>query len=298
MMSDRVRLAIAAAVAGALALTPVVLGAMRSRSAAGGGDARPPAEEHVHFVAFSPGSGERMYIGTHGGLSVVSLGGGGREGAEVRSLEGRDVMNIAFDLGRPGRVVVGGHDLLSASDDGGRTWRPLRAGLPGYDIHGLTGTARPGRLVAYVVGQGVFRSEDGGSTWERLGDGPPSERVISLMADPRDEDLLYAGDLAAGVFRSEDGGRTWVEAAEGLADRSVMALAVAPGDPATVYAATAGGVFRSDDGGRRWQAGAGLPPGPAYAVAAHPARPGEVYALAAGGWYVSRDGGRSWSPVR
>lgn len=162
-MSGRSRLAIAAA-SGALVLTLVVLGAMKYRSGAGGREAPPSAGEHVHFVTFSPGSGERMYVGTHSGLSVVSLGGG----EEFRRVAGRDVMNMAFDPGRPGRVVVGGHDLLSASDDGGRSW----------------------------------------------------------------------------------------------------------------------------------QAGAGLPPGPAYAVAAHPARPGEAYALAAGGWYVTRDGGGNWSPVR
>ena len=125
-MSDRVRVAIAAAVAGALVLAPVVLGAMRHRSGAGGGGAQPPAEEHVHFVAFSPGSGERMHIGTHGGLSVVTLGGGGREGEEVRSLEGRDVMNIAFDPARPGEVYALAAGGWYVSRDGGGNWAPVR----------------------------------------------------------------------------------------------------------------------------------------------------------------------------
>lgn len=305
--SDRLRTAAAIGVALVVALTPVVIGAVRSRSAPSARDpgrtsAGPPAggEDHVHFIAFAPGSGDKIYVGTHTGLHLITLRRDAEKGRTIDTLglRGQDVMNVALDPGRPDWILVGGHNVLSESRDGGRTWRTAGGGLPAYDLHGLTGTARSGRVVAYVVGNGIYASDDGGRRWEKLGDGPASGRLMTLAADPGDENLLYAGDLSAGVFRSEDGGRTWTPASEGLADRSVMALAVAPGASPALLAATGGGVFLSGDGGRHWQPGSGLPAEPVFAVAVNPARTEQVFAFASSGWYVSTDGGKAWTALR
>lgn len=306
--SDRLRTAAVIGVSLVVALTPVVIGAVKSRSAGSAGDAGrtsagPPAagEDHVHFVAFAPGSGEKLYVGTHTGLHLITLRRDAEKGRTIDTLglRGQDVMGVALDPARPEWILVGGHNVLSESRDGGKTWRTAGGGLPAHDLHGLTGTARPGRVVAYVVDNGIYASDDGGGRWHRLGDGPASGRLMTLAADPRDENLLYAGDLSDGVFRSEDGGRTWTAASEGLADRSVMALAVAPeaSSPA-LLAATGGGVFLSEDGGRHWRAGNGLPAEPVFAVTVNPARPEQVLAFASSGWYVSTDGGKAWTALR
>lgn len=206
---------------------------------------------------------------------------------------------MSFAGGR-NRLLAAGHNLLSASRDGGKNWETVKADLPGYDIHGLAaGAGNPDVLYANVMGGGVYRSGDGGARWQRVSGGP-ADMLIALAVDAGDENTVYAGDMNGGVFRSTDGGRSWTAASDGISDRRMTALAAVPGKPGVVFAAGGDGVLKTEDGGRRWRrSGRGLPPGPALAVAVNPARPEQVYAfLQDKGFFVSEDGGVSWSAVQ
>ena len=72
--------------------------------------------------------------------------------------------------------------------------------------------------------------------------------MTSLVIDPADSNILYAGTAGGGVFKSSDGGANWSQFHDGLGNLNVRVLAVAPGSRQTLlYAGTAGGVFQVID---------------------------------------------------
>src|SRR6266545_5387543 len=61
----------------------------------------------------------------------------------------------------PARLLLGTHQGLFGSSDGGRTWR--KVGLSGHDAMNL---ARPSAEMIWVAGHNVFaKSTEGGETW-------------------------------------------------------------------------------------------------------------------------------------
>jgi photosystem II stability/assembly factor-like uncharacterized protein len=78
--------------------------------------------------------------------------------------------------------------------------------------------------------------------------------VTSLIVDPDDHRIVWAGVEIDGVFRSLDGGDSWAHLETGLYDPDIHALAVARTKPKRLYASTAREVFISNDLGESWQA--------------------------------------------
>ena len=113
---------------------------------------------------------------------------------------------------------------------------------------------------------GPYRSTDHGEHWEKLDVPDHGLPVWSLMFDPRDPRVLYAGYENCEIFRSEDGGEHWrqlpvtvrfpeVTVAPGANPaKRVLELAANPANPDEVYGAIeVGGVIRSLDGGEHWE---------------------------------------------
>lgn len=122
--------------------------------------------------------------------------------------------------------------------------------------------------------RGLFKTTDGGQTWTKVLGGGEWTGISSLVADPRDADVLYAatwqhhrtvaaymgGGPETGIHRSTDGGESWEELTRGLPEGNMakIGLAVSPQNPDVVYAAIelnrrTGGVFRSTDRGASWE---------------------------------------------
>ena len=118
------------------------------------------------------------------------------------------------------------------SDDGGKTFQAIQAGLPDYIIRPNTmwGQGHPralavdpqhpqivylgidGDAAAGKSGGGVFRSQDGGVTWAQLPNQPGSRRMYcGLAVDPTDSKRIFWGASGAGggVYRSENQGASW-----------------------------------------------------------------------------------------
>ena len=140
---------------------------------------------------------------------------------------------------------------LYKSTDGGRSWRPLRNGLPtfaeGLGRIGITvAPSDPRRLYATVEARdkaGIYRSDDAGETWSRVNSDP---RVVARPDDaaevrvhPTDPDVVYVPTIV--TWKSTDGGKTFTafRGAPGGDDYqriwidpdrpSVMILVVGPG---------------------------------------------------------------------
>lgn len=225
-------------------LVVVAVGAV----ACGGGTSQPvsgslPGSDHLHALRATDDGG--LLLGLHGSLWRSDDG----TDWEQLGLEGHDAMALGVAVvGAP--LLVGGHDVLARSTDGGESFEMLSPGdLPSLDIHALAqAPGDPGVVYAYVVGAGIYRSEDAGDTWSAampVGEQLPGD-LTALAVAPDDPETVLVGSGGHGVLRSTDGGATFAQ----VSDWGTIGLAY--GDDGNVLAATARGVDVSDDDGQSW----------------------------------------------
>ncbi|MDP9388089.1 MAG: hypothetical protein M3Q48_09310 [Actinomycetota bacterium] len=225
-------------------------------------------------------------------VALVASGGnrdGDSTGASPRGFVGGDLHSLVADPTSPGRLFVGGHQAVSQSRDGGRTWHRVPP-LDDADAMGWAFTAD----AVWVSGHpGLSRSTDGGRTFTRANQDLPDADVHAFGAG---RSVLYGASPAAGVFASTDGGRSWTTRTERAGQSFFGRILVDPaGDEHLVAADARSGPVESTDGGRSWRPLGGL--GAATWVSW--AGPGSSLLLASGpaGAATSGDGGRSWRPL-
>jgi photosystem II stability/assembly factor-like uncharacterized protein len=260
---------------------------------------------------------------------IAACGGGGPDSTTEGGLVGRDFHSLVVDPNDPQRIFVGGHQAVSVSTDGGRSWTEIEA-LQNADAMGWAFLDD----ALYVSGHpGLRRSDDNGATFdvanERLPDtdlhalggagttlyaATPSAGLITTSSDPlewtsrsrsvgpgffgrivvdRDNpQQLYAADLEAGVLASNDGGQTWKRLDSGL-DEAVW---ISRSGKTMVASSSTGRAIRSDDGGVNWRPVL-LPPGAALVELADDDGTMLAGVLADGRVTVvlSRDGGSTWT---
>lgn len=286
-----------------LALAAAVAGYLVSRGQAGEGAEVGAISvlrtSDFHALAFSPNDPNVVIFGHHNG--VMRSDDSGRTWQPMVERRNFDAMSLAVSRANPRQVYLAGHDVFQLSADGGATWQPLAHDLPGTDIHGFAMSPDdPGRLYAFVVGHGAFRSADGGRTWQWLAGQLPSD-VMALAALGGSPETLYAGSMQSGLLKSADGGQSWSRAGAGMHSRNVMALAADPVNRQTVYAGVEGGLYKSTDGGETWTK-LPYPGNNAVALAVNPSRPHVLLAIAVrstatgreGLVYRSEDSGMTW----
>lgn len=133
--------------------------------------------------------------------------------------------------------------------------------------------------------------------------------IFSIAANPKNPQVLYAGNVARMFLRSNDGGQTWQDLEIGSfgGASQIMMMAVHPVDTAIVFAGGQGldGLTRSIDGGLTWSTvltssdGGRLEIGGSSALAFHPSAPDTVYAIrfSNGIVYRSSDKGATWDSL-
>ena len=141
---------------------------------------------------------------------------------------GQCVHCVVMAAGMPDRLYQQNHCGMYRSDDAGRAWQSIEAGLP--SSFGFPAAAHP-------------RDPD------------------TLYLVPLNGDIAgrFMPDAKAAVWRTRDGGKTWSDKREGLPQESAFfgvlrqALATDSMDPAGVYFGTGSGeVYASADEGDRW----------------------------------------------
>ncbi len=201
----------------------------------------------VHSIAPWPGVPQRLALGISAGGVMLSDDGGkswhhGNDGIVPDYLPD-DARATAVDLcvhhlerapGRPERLFLQFHGGVYRSDDGGRSWTDIGAGLP--DDFGFPVTVDPAdpdsafvipvTTAERVVPGGrllVWETRDAGTTWNARGDGlPERDAYVQVLRQAFDRagagaDLeLYFGASSGEVFGSGDGGATWFCAARRL----------------------------------------------------------------------------------
>jgi len=155
---------------------------------------------------------------------------------------GQCVHKVAVDVGDPERMYAQNHFGVFRTDDGGRQWISIAAGLPadfGFPIVAsptTPGTAWVVPLVAdmqRVPPNGrlrVHRTRDAGESWTELGAGLPDPAWVAVMrdafcADTADPTGIYLGTRDGCVYASADEGETFTVVADHLPDVLVVRAA-------------------------------------------------------------------------
>ena len=148
-----------------------------------------------------------------------------------------NIVSLAESPRRAGLLYVGTDDgLIQISEDDGGAWRKNEkfAGVPdrayvrrlvasSHDdstVYAAFDNHKMGDFRPYLL-----RSGDRGRTWGSIaGDLPERGTVYSLIEDPVDRDLLFAG-TEFGLFVTVDGGKRWIALKSGLPTIQVRDLA-------------------------------------------------------------------------
>jgi photosystem II stability/assembly factor-like uncharacterized protein len=228
-------------------------------------------------------------------IAVLALGGGGDDGAKPPAAAASaglpdtpDYHSLLVNPRNPRKLVLGTHDGLYGSSDGGRRWR--FDALAGDDAMNL---ARPKGKTVWLAGHLVFKkSSDGGNSWiDVRPSGLPTLDIHGFAVDPRDPKTLYAAIAGQGLYRSSDGGRSFSLASQQVGG-SVMALAVLP-DRRVLAGDMQRGLLESRDGGKVWKQRLAAQ---LMGLAVNPRDPRHILATGRGA-ALSTNGGRSWRSV-
>ena len=190
---------------------------------------------------------------------------------------------IVLDPTDPERM----HIAISAagvfrSDDTGKTWRPVNAGLlsdgipapaaeVGHCVHNLAmHPARPDTLYMQKHWD-VMRSDDGGESWREISGNLPTDFGFPIAVHAHEPDTVYVVPITSDeqhfppegklrVYRSRSGGEDWEPLTKGLPQSNCYvnvlrdAMSVDSLDECGVYFGTTGGqVYASNDAGDSWE---------------------------------------------
>ncbi|MCA9727602.1 MAG: hypothetical protein KC729_07960, partial [Candidatus Eisenbacteria bacterium] len=217
--------------------------------------------------------------------------------------------------------LVRAKEQLASRDGGMRrdgglwTWQWLGPGNIGGRVRAiLVHPTITNRMWIGAASGGIWRSDDAGGSWTPVDDFLPSLAVTSLVMDPTNANVLYAGtgegfynfDAApgAGIFKSTDGGANWSQltSTNNTTFRYVNRLAHHPSVSGTLWAACRdGGIRKTTDGGVSWSLVLSTP-SPACDVKVQASNGNRVLAGSTGflpdlfgSAWLSTDGGASWS---
>jgi photosystem II stability/assembly factor-like uncharacterized protein len=283
-----------------------------------------------------PASAARFDTGVISGLGIRNIG------PSVPS--GRVAAVTATNTGGKTLLYVGtASGGVWKSEDGGLSLKPVFDKESVQSIGAVTidpkdpkviwvGTGESWTRNSVSIGDGIYKSIDGGETWTNMGL-KESERIVKILVDPKDSNIVYAcvpGKLWSdsadrGLYKTSDGGKTWNQILKGgNLSTGCSGLSMDPQNSSVLFAGlwdfrrkgwtfrsggdgpdapSGSGLFHSTDGGKTWnelEAGKnGLPPKPygRIEVEIAPSNNKIVYAFIEGvdsALFRSDDGGNTW----
>jgi Bacterial Ig domain/Calx-beta domain/Domain of unknown function (DUF4214) len=238
--------------------------------------------------------------------SLVDETGKIPEGAEVRAWLHKKQMPI--DPSAWPAAAVNATDTVAGLTPTG--WQWLGPGNIGGRVRSIIIHPNdPQTLWLGSVSGGIWKTTDGGASWQPLADFLTNLAVSSMVIDPTNPNVLYAGTgegyfngdsiRGAGVFKTTDGGATWNQLLQTAASPNwyyVDRLAISPADNQVLLAATRSGVWRSADGGTTWSRR--LTTSFMFDVNFDPTEASKAIASGDNGTIrYSTDGGLTWNPA-
>lgn len=158
-----------------------------------------------------------------------------------------DYHAVLVDENNPLRILLGTHDGVYESSNGGQTWQRTTFGrADAMNLHSAADST------VWASGHGVLSlSVDGGETWKAVVPrGLPSLDIHAFAADPIDSRNLYAAVAGRGLYRSKDGGVSFTRVSKAVGG-SVISLALT-GNGELLASDSEQGLLLTMDGGRSW----------------------------------------------
>ncbi|NJD20705.1 MAG: glycosyl hydrolase [Gemmatimonadetes bacterium] len=258
--------------------------------------------EHIGAIVVDPRDSDVVWVAAQGpvwasggdrGLFKTTDGGktwtkildvGENTGVSEVHMDPRDpdvLYASAWQRRRHVWTYIGGgpESALYKSNDGGKSWEKVTAGLPSGDVGRIglcVSPADPDYVYAMVEAQGdgggFFRSTNrGGSFEKRSGYATVGLYYVEIMCDRFDRDRVVSMDVFSQV--TDDGGATWGPYGEHHKHVDNHALWLDPKDPDHALNGNDGGVYETWDGAKTWHFKANLPVTQFYKVSVDNALP-------------------------
>lgn len=193
-----------------------------------------------------------LFVGTDDGLVLFSDPGGiGRWLRVGQVLGGESVRALWAQPDNPQVVLAAAGKRLQRSEDGGRSWQPVRDDLEVQALHGDRST--PHEVVLLTSSGAHLMSQDAGQTWVAAESGGAAATSTETMLPGREPVLLRVAE--GGIERSADGGATWETTATDPPWNGTITVVQPSGYHIdTTFAGSDGGqIAISTDRGRTWQ---------------------------------------------
>jgi photosystem II stability/assembly factor-like uncharacterized protein len=168
-------------------------------------------------------------------------------------------------------------------------------------------TAKKSDDASIEFSKSIWKSSDNGKTWEAKNKAENKMRVsdvdiLSLVINPYDTNVIYAGLLSGGLIKSVNGGDTW-QPTNVIADK-VYGLDMDPLDSKILFVSgvwqNRGKVWRTEDSGENWtEIYTEAADGPlVIALLVDRADPRNIYLSTSENQIIkSEDGGNSWKKI-
>lgn len=225
-------------------------------------------------VYASNGAVAVLHVATVAGIARLERDAAGKWHQAGLALAGDHIAALFHDAESGTLFAARIPGSLLRSTDGGATWQEASAGVSEPATYSLRAFSHEGGTRLYLGAQpvGLYRSDDLGATWTDLSAvrvAPMHERwqfpspdhaphLKTLVVDPRDPAVIYAGVEQGALLKTIDGGASWRDLDEFVdydhfVYKDIHQIALRPGNPDEVIITTGLGIFRSADGGEHWQ---------------------------------------------
>ena len=254
-----------------------------------------------------------VLIGTEQHGVLASDDGGASFHASNAGFHHRRIVSLAVDARDPQRaaaVVENAPNALLMTEDGGRNWLPMTAGLDGESVREVVSSSEG--WWATLASGGLARFDAKANTWARIGviaesatrDSPRSlaggtREVAAFRLVVNDISFTESAWFAAtdqGLFVSHDFGRSWASLRFGPGDLPVRSVR-ASSDGQKIRLASSGGMVFSEDSGNTWT-WHDLPIESGGALRLEWTTDKSLLAVTRTGLYISRDAGTRWTKAQ
>lgn len=224
------------------------------------------------------------------------------QGAKVGSIGNVATLSTAFDPQEPSTLYVGTtQNGLLMTLDGGQSWQQAR-GLTTGQISSIAVDPKDKCTVFVARLNQLLKTDTCGRDWGQVYYDPrTAQQYTSVVIDPSNSSVIYAGNVDGDILRSEDGGASWRVLYR--ADARISMITIDRRSPQTLYIATNGaGMLKSTNRGEAWTEiraeldgfeGARRP----FGVYIDPSNSSILFHVSRNGILRSTDGGGTWQAL-